>query len=431
MLLGMGKLVRKKNYVLIKFCQATLGSCLIIIGIYLKVRSKFFKPRKAVLFTGQCYYNPWYLSRGLRKLGWTADVLNWDADPKTQIYYHGEDFKLDYRSNYAVVTHAFFYLRAILKYDIFHFSNSHSIQFSNFVTALFKALWGQGSEIYFLKKIGKKIVYTNNGCSDGVSQTAFSKWGPVSVCNICVWKNNATVCSDVRNLTWGKFRNEVADYQCLYGGNRVDFNDAPTVHEVPEFYCLNTDFWHPDIVVPQQFKLEKKHQDTVFVYHAVGHKTERTNSSGVNIKSSHIYLPLIDKLQQEGVNIELISPEGVSNKEVRYYQVQADIFLEMLTYGWYGANVREAMMLAKPVICFIRPEWLSSLRKELPECANELPIISATPETVEEILRELISDSAKRKEIGQKSREFAMKWHSDNAGSKRFDQIYTKLLKID
>ena len=34
----------------------------------------------------------------------------------------------------------------------------------------------------------------------------------------------------------------------------------------------------------------------------------------------------------------------VPNKEVRFYQVQADIFLDMLTYGFFGATAREAMM---------------------------------------------------------------------------------------
>ena len=34
------------------------------------------------------------------------------------------------------------------------------------------------------------------------------------------------------------------------GGNRVDYNDDPRCHEVPEFYCLDPDFWHPDLEVP-------------------------------------------------------------------------------------------------------------------------------------------------------------------------------------
>jgi hypothetical protein len=78
---------------------------------------------------------------------------------------------------------------------------------------------------------------------------------------------------------------------------------------------------------------------------------------------------LIERLRGEGMALELIEPTGIPNKEVRFLQAQADIFLDMLTYGWFGANIREAMMLAKPVICFIRPEWLESLREEIPEYA--------------------------------------------------------------
>ncbi len=37
----------------------------------------------------------------------------------------------------------------------------------------------------------------------------------------------------------------MADYQILLGGNRIDFNLDPRVHEEPEFYCLDEDFWHP------------------------------------------------------------------------------------------------------------------------------------------------------------------------------------------
>ena len=40
--------------------------------------------RGRVLYVGQAYYNAWYLSRALRKLGWKADVLNWDASPAAQ-----------------------------------------------------------------------------------------------------------------------------------------------------------------------------------------------------------------------------------------------------------------------------------------------------------------------------------------------------------
>ena len=383
---------------------------------------------RRVLFCGQAYYNNWYLSRALRTLGWRADVYNWDTNPTSQIYYHGQDFRLGGGIAHSLKGELGFYLAALYNYDVVHFANAHGITFGGHLQSAAALMAGDGAEIYLLKDLGKKVVYANNGCLDGVSQTAFAKWGPESVCAICRWQNEPTICSDERNLKWGKFRNSVADYQCLLGGNRVDYNDNPRVHEVPEFYCLDPELWHPNIEVPLIYQRPALENTGVRLYHAVGNRAERTRIDGVNIKSTHVYLPLIDRLRTEGMAIDLIEPTGIPNMEVRFLQVQADIFLDMLTYGWFGANAREAMMLGKPVICFIRPEWLASVREEIPEYANELPIVTATPDTVEAILRDLIAHPEKRLEIGRRSREFAVKWHSAKAGGARFNQIYTALL---
>jgi glycosyltransferase involved in cell wall biosynthesis len=67
----------------------------------------------------------------------------------------------------------------------------------------------------------------------------------------------------------------------------------------------------------------------------------------------------------------------------------------------------------------------------LPDYADELPIVSATPETVEAVLRDLIASPEKRTEIGQRARAFAVKWHSAEKAAKHFDEIYTKLLAGD
>jgi len=387
--------------------------------------------RKSVLYVGQSYYNSWYLSRALRNLAWTADLFNWDLNPGSQIYYHGEDFRIEYKSHHDVVNFIRFYFKSLSKYDVFHFSNKGGLQFGEPMRSFFKKFLNEeGFEIRFLKALGKKIVYSNNGCLDGVSKTAFSRWGPESVCSICPWYKDLAICSDERNLAWGKFRNEVSDYQCTIGGNRVDYNDDPRVHEAPEFYCLDAEFWHPNIEIPAKYRLSILPEDGVRLYHAVGHRAERTSSDGVNIKSSHIYLPLIAELRNEGYQLDLIEPSGVPNREVVFFQAQADIFLEMLTYGWFGANAREAMMLGKPVICYLRPEWLESVRKEMPDYVEELPIISATPQTIKAILLDLIMNKEKRLKIGRDSRRFAEKWHSAEAGACRFDQIYSDLLGI-
>ena len=384
---------------------------------------------KRALFAGQCYYNAWYLSRALRDRGWKADVLNWDMNPTSQIYYHGEDISFDGQSPVLTEQMLQFYVSSLYAYDIFHFSNAQGICFGWPVQNIIEQHFSKHAEITLIKELGRKIVYTNNGCLDGVSQTAFAKWGPESVCSICSWRNVPTVCSDERNLAWGRFRNSVADYQCTLGGNQVDYNDDQKVHEVPEFYCLDTEFWTPHLDIPDSFLLSNKSEETLWLYHGVGNKKDRTSESGVNIHTSHVYFPLVEKLKQEGMPLEILSPSGMPNKEIRFLQAQSDIFLDMLTYGWFGAMAREGMMLGKPVICYIRPEWLESVRQEIPDYAAELPIISATPDTVEEILRDLIANPEKRREIGQRSREFAVKWHSAEAGGRRFDKIYSKLLQ--
>lgn len=384
---------------------------------------------KRVLYCGQAYYNAWYLSRALRSKGWKADVLNWDPNPNSQIYYHGQDFHFATQGAAAVSGYLDFYIEALFAYDVFHFSNAHAISFGS-VSWHLETRWGPHVEIHLLKALGKRIVYSNSGCLDGVSQTSFANWGPSSVCSICRWRDEPTVCSDEKNLTFAAFRNDVADYQILLGGNRADYNVDPRVHECPGFYCLDPDIWHPSISVPDQYRIARP-RERILLYHAVGNQKERTRDDGVNIKSSHVWLPLVEKLSHEGWDLELIAPAGVPNIDVRYLQTQADIFLEMLSFGWFGANAREAMMLGKPVICFIRPEWLDSVRAELPEYAEELPIVSATPETAEAVLRELLADETRRREIGARGRAFMLKWHSAAAGANQFDVIYSRLLSGD
>lgn len=384
---------------------------------------------RRVLYAGQSYYHAWYLSRALRTRGWRADVLNWDLNPDAQLYYHGEDIGFDPASPTIAADMLRVYLAALYDYDVFHFSNAFGMSLGGPLKALIATQHAAGTEIALLRALGKKIVYSNNSCADGVLQSTFAQWGPESACAICRWQHEPTVCGDERNRQWGAHRNEVADFQVLSGGNHADFNLDPRVHEVAEFYCLDPEFWSPSLTIPDAFRLPDGPGDVVRLYHAVGERATRTRDDGKNIKSSHVYLPLIETLQAEGLPVQLIAPTGIRNRDVRFLQVQADIVLDMLSYGWFGANAREAMMLGKPVICFIRPEWLESVRAEMPEYAAELPVISATPDTVEQTLRELIANPARRRAIGARSRAFAVRWHSADAGARRFDEIYKRLLQ--
>jgi hypothetical protein len=381
-----------------------------------------------VLYAGQSYYHAWYLSRELRKLGWRADVLNWDSNPRSQLYYHGEDFRLGTARRFNLAQQLAFYAWAATRYDIFHFSNPWGMHFGDRMAGFVSKRFGESAEVRLLKGLGKKIVYSYSGCLDGVTQSRFNAWGPEPTCEICPWRERPEICSDERNNAWGRLRNSLADYQVMTGGNRADWNNDPTIHEVPEFFCLDPDIWRPDLEVPSRLRLAMA-PSTFKLYHAVGNADTRSaEGTGVGLKSSHIWFPLVDQLRAEGRDVELYYFTDVPNLDVRFYQVQADVICDMLTFGWFGANVREAMMLGKAAIGFLRPEWFEIVRRELPGYVEELPVVSATPETVRETLIELMDDEPRRRELGQRGREFAVKWHSSAAGARRFDTIYSELV---
>jgi hypothetical protein len=378
--------------------------------------------RRSVLFVGQAYYNHWYLSRELRKLGWTADQLNFDELGRG--HYHGQDIELLGRNRRALVRHSAFYAQAVRKYDVFHFANRHGMRLSNAIGDFTAARGHEGDDVRWLKRMGKKIVYTANGCNDGLSRTAL---GVPHVCATCALYNQPDACSDASNRAWGALRNELADLVCMVGGYHGDANGAPNVREIPEVYCLDEQIWQPDLMIPTNYRLP--YADSTFkVFHAVGGGESRSNNATLrNIKSTHIYLPLIDQLKAEGRDIEMLFFKDVPNLQLRYYQAQADVFVDMLEGGFFGATAREGMMLGKPVVCYLRPEWLEVMRREIPEYVDELPVISATPETVHDVLVDLMDNPDKRAEIGRRSREFAVRWHGAKAAARRFDELYSAL----
>lgn len=389
---------------------------------------------KSVLFVGTCYYNAWYLSRALRDKGWRTTVVTFPGD-MSEMFGHGWDVRFDYsdrpRSRWRrlvlLLRRSAKVFRLFLSHKVIHFSGVHNLRMLYYCDP-YRWRTETGSDIRWLKRLGKKIVYSHTGCLDGVSQTSFSKWGESPVCNDCAWQHVPTVCSDERNLAWGRLRNSVCDYQVSMGGNRVDYNDDPRVHEIQQFYCLDPDVWRPDLPIPDEFRLPHAN-GTVRVYHSVGNYDLRTSAeTKVNIKSTHIYVPLIQRMKDAGLPVELVFVKDKTNLEVRYYQAQSDIVCDMLTFGFFGANVREALMLGKTAVCYLRPEWLESIRREQPDFVAELPVVSATPETIEAVLTDLVQNSEKRLELGRRGREFALKWYSAKNAATVFDRIYSDLI---
>lgn len=112
---------------------------------------------------------------------------------------------------------------------------------------------------------------------------------------------------------------------------------------------------------------------------------------------------VVQKLQAKGHAIELVLAEKLPHHKIKELYEQSDIGIDQVLYGWHGKVSVELMALGKPVICFIEED----LKKYRPD----LPIVSASPKTLEIELEKLIVSKELRNSIGEKSRVYAQRYH--------------------
>lgn len=117
----------------------------------------------------------------------------------------------------------------------------------------------------------------------------------------------------------------------------------------------------------------------------------------------------VKRLQNEGVCFRYTQIEGMSNVEARKIYETADLLVDQLLAGWYGALAVELMALGKPVICYIREEDLHYIPDKMKE---NIPIINANPETIYSVLKQWLT--SRKKELRNKgiiSRKYVEEWH--------------------
>ncbi|MFV4701597.1 glycosyltransferase, partial [Mycobacterium tuberculosis] len=60
---------------------------------------------------------------------------------------------------------------------------------------------------------------------------------------------------------------------------------------------------------------------------------------------------------------------------------------------------------------------------------EECPIVSATEASIYDVLKELLSDENRRRELAKASRDFVVKWHSADACAERFEMVYDRVMQ--
>jgi hypothetical protein len=126
----------------------------------------------------------------------------------------------------------------------------------------------------------------------------------------------------------------------------------------------------------------------------------------------------------EGLDADLEIVEGLRHDEAFERYREADIVVDQLNAGWYGVFAIECLALGKPIVTFLHDE---AVRRTEEAYGVDVPIRSATAETLRETLRPLVADAALRRQVGAASRAYAERLHDIDAIAGQLEALYRRV----
>lgn len=143
-------------------------------------------------------------------------------------------------------------------------------------------------------------------------------------------------------------------------------------------------------------------------------------------KGTEFLVDAINQLKRDGLKIELVLFENVKNSKIlESLHFEIDILVEQLILG-YGLNAIEGMSSGVVTISNLSNDEYSLLFRRY-GTLNECPIVTATPESIKEVLYKLITNPKLRRELGELGKQFSAKYHSPEFARYFFGMIYKKI----
>lgn len=166
-------------------------------------------------------------------------------------------------------------------------------------------------------------------------------------------------------------------------------------------YGIDTSIWSP----AEDFRhCRDGRYESVVVLHCPNHR---------EVKGTRFLLHACEALRAEGLKLDLQIVEGRKHAEMRDLMRNCDVLVAEVLYGYASTEI-EGMSLGKPVVSNLEsPTYYAVARRYtyLKEC----PIVSASPETLMDRLRQLVMDPALRERLGEMGRQYVLKYHSMDA----------------
>ena len=266
------------------------------------------------------------------------------------------------------------------------------------------------------------IGYMPSGCLDGARQSDIRRISG-DVCARCMWEHDPVVCSDARNAAWGRRVESLCDWIGIEGDWGVGERTGDRYVRQAVVTTLDPEMWRPKLDIPEDMRIEKSPGELV-IYHGVGNDRIRREGAR-DIKGTGAVLAAVEKLREEGHAVRIVFATDIHSARVRFLQAQADIVVDQLNYGRYGANARECLMLGLPVVGYLDARQDAPLppARQIEEC----PIVQADIHSVQNVLRGLILDSRAREKAAKAGRKFAVKWHGAMACAERYEKVIDRV----
>lgn len=130
--------------------------------------------------------------------------------------------------------------------------------------------------------------------------------------------------------------------------------------------------------------------------------------SSPHIKGTTLIEPVLERLHAEGL-VEYRRIEGVPADRMPQVYGEADVVLDQFRIGNYGVASCEAMAAGRLVVSHVS----DFVRERAREAAgSELPILEATPDTLEDVLRSVLADRDTARSLATRGPELVRTLHS-------------------
>jgi hypothetical protein len=331
--------------------------------------------------------NAFGLSRGERKLGLISDVLIKYPTPYKFQYPCDIDLKLSEKNffeRFFTITKSF--LKARKKYDIFHFDFGSTF----FGSTLNSTKLGFLDLPFYPKK--SKLFVTFNGCE---AKQKFAMMKRTKICPCLDGNCHAGVCN---NIKVDEYKQKSINILAKYVKHMWALNP-----DILYYLPLEKSSFLPYTVYPSDPKISfPKFNKKLKIIHAP--------SSRIAKGTKYIIKAIKDLEKKYPALIDFCLIENIPHEQAIDLYSTADLVIDQLLFGWYGAFAVEVMLMGKPVIARIEKDDLHFISQNMTKDLLET-IIDADPYNIYDVLEKCINDREFLKQRSTASLNFAKKWH--------------------